>query len=226
MLAAFILSIRQLGDPAFLRVFAKSLGLTMVVMAMLGIGLWFAVRPLADMVAGAGWSTALAGVIAVTATLLAGWLAFRAVAIAVVGLFADDIVAAVEARHYPQALASARPVPVARSLAMGAGAAARTVLVNLAFAPLYIVLLATGVGTAIGFFMVNALLLGRDLGDMVAVRHLPAADLRPFRQATRWPRAALGAVGTGLFLIPFVNLAAPVIGAAMATHLFHRRLSR
>ena len=39
-------------------------------------------------------------------------------------------------------------------------------------------------------------------------------------------RALLGAASTALFLVPVVNLLAPVLGAAMATHLFHRRLSK
>jgi CysZ protein len=33
-------------------------------------------------------------------------------------------------------------------------------------------------------------------------------------------------VGTGLFLVPLVALVAPVLGAAMATHAFHRGRSR
>ena len=33
----------------------------------------------------------------------------------------------------------------------------------------------------------------------------------------------MGVIVTGIFLLPVVNLLAPVLGAAMATHLFHRR---
>ncbi len=109
---------------------------------------------------------------------------------------------------------------------MGAGSAARAILWNVAAIPLYVLLLATGIGTPIGFFAVNAALLGRDLGDMVAARHRAPAELLAFRNATRIPRLLLGASGTALLLIPFVNLLAPVLGAAMATHVFHRRLSQ
>jgi hypothetical protein len=56
----------------------------------------------------------------------------------VIGLFADGVVEAVEARHYPEALASARPLPFARSLAMGAGSAARAIAWNIAALPLYV----------------------------------------------------------------------------------------
>jgi uncharacterized protein involved in cysteine biosynthesis len=70
-------------------------------------------------------------------------------------------------------------------------------------------LLVTGIGTAVGFFAVNALLLGRDLGDMVAARHVATEELAGFRAQTRLPRLLLGAGATALFLIPVANLLAP-----------------
>jgi CysZ protein len=226
MLAAFTLSLRQLGDPRIMAVLAKSLTATLVLVATLGAGLWFGARAAAQAWLGASDGMAgIAGFVALVAGLAFGWLIFRAIAVAVISLFADEVVEAVEARHYPEALKTAHRVPFAQSLAMGLGSAARAIIINLAASPLYILLLVTGIGTAIGFFAVNALLLGRDLGDMVAARHVAKAELPSFRAATRAPRFLLGAGATALFLIPFANLLAPLIGAAMATHLFHRRLS-
>ena len=74
-----------------------------------------------------------------------------------------------------------------------------------------------------GYMLAAPQMLGRDLGDMVAARHMPAAELRRWRASTRLARFATGAAGTGLFFIPFANLIAPIVGAAMATHMFHRR---
>ena len=221
MLRAFFLSIGQLGDPPMLRVFAKSVAVTLAVFALLGIAVWWGTQAL---IAGrvGGYEGGLAAAFALFVTVLALWLLFRAVAIAVVGIFADEVVAAVEARHYPAALATARPVPFARGLAMGLRSAGRVLLVNLLALPLYVVLLATGIGTAAAFFAVNAWLLGRDLGDMVASRHLDRAGVKQWRQRTGPRRFLLGLGGTGLFVVPVANLAAPVLGAAMATHLFHR----
>jgi uncharacterized protein involved in cysteine biosynthesis len=227
MLSALLLSLGQLGDPRFLRVLGKSLALTLALLATLGVALWFAARAAAErwLTAGEGMS-AIIGVAALLGGVMLAWLIWRALAVAVVGMFADEVVEAVEARHYPQALKTARPVPFARSVTMGAGSAARALLVNLAASPIYLALLVTGVGTAAAFFLVNALLLGRDLGDMVAARHVARAQLPAFRAATRLPRLALGGVGTVLLLVPVLNLVAPLIGAAMATHMFHRRSAR
>lgn len=222
MLRAFVLAAGQLGDPPILAVLVKSLAVTLLLIALLGTALWFGMQ--AGFVwLGAGASAGvLAGFAAIVGALLAAWLLFRAVAVAVVGLFADDVVRAVEARHYPQALAGARAVPLARSIGMGLGSAGRALLVNLALAPVYLALLVTGVGTALLFIAVNGWLLGRDLGDMVAARHIPAAELKAWRQSTGAGRFALGLIGTGLFLVPILNLVAPVLGAAMATHWFHQ----
>lgn len=218
MLRALLLSIGQLGDPPVLRVLAQSLAVTLALFAALALGLWWLVDA-----ALAGWTYhgAMAGLAAIVVTALAFWLLFRAIAILVVGLFADRIVAAVERRHYPAAAASAREVPLARGLAMGLGSAARFVLVNLVLLPVYLALLVTGIGTAALFFLVNAWLLGRDLGDMVAARHLPRAAMRDWRTATAGRRFVLGLAGTALFVVPLLNILAPVLGAAMATHLYH-----
>jgi uncharacterized protein involved in cysteine biosynthesis len=222
MTRAFLLSLGQLGDAAVLRVFVKSLAATLGVFAVAGFALWYAMQAL--LAHWIGWgATGLATAFAAVATVLALWLLFRAVAVAVIGLFADEVVAAVERRHYPAALASARPVPFARGLAMGLRSAARVIAVNLILLPLYVVLLATGVGTAAAFLIVNGWLLGRDLGDMVAARHLDRVGMVAWRRDTKGQRFLLGLADATLFLIPFVNLAAPVLGAAMATHLFHGR---
>lgn len=219
MIGAFFLSLGQLGDRAVLAVLAKSLALTLALFALAGGATWWVID---GWLADDAWHGAIAGVAAGLVTVLALWLLFRAVAIAVVGVFADDIVIAVERRHYPGMLASARNVPLHRAARMGLASALRFLLINLVLLPVYVALLVTGVGTAAAFFLVNGWLLGRDLGDMVSARHLNGADMRAWRKLHPTRRFLLGLAATGLFVVPFVNLLAPVIGAAMATHLFHR----
>ncbi|THG42068.1 EI24 domain-containing protein [Sphingomonas olei] len=219
MFTALALSLAQLGDRAILSVLRKSLLLTLAVFILLGGAIWWGVNRLLD-----GWTYngSLAAAAALIVSMLALWLTFRAVAIAIVGLYADTIVAAVESRHYPRALATARDVPMAQSVRMGLGSAARFVGVNLLLLPAYLALMVTGVGTAALFLAVNAWLLGRDLGDMVAVRHLSPAELPEWRRRTMARRFLLGLAVTGLFLVPVLNILAPVLGAAMATHYYHR----
>ena len=222
MIRAFVLSLGQLADPAILRVLAKVVALTLLIFVGLGALLWLGVSRWVGTDFWAGESDYI-GI--ATLTALAGlgltWLFFRTVAILVMGLFADGVVVAVERRHYPQAMAAARNPSIALSLRMGLASMLRAIFFNLLALPLYVLLLFTGIGTVILFAGVNAILLGRDLGEMVAVRHMEPAAVRSWLEATRTPRLILGLVVTGLFVVPLLNLLAPVIGAAMATHLFH-----
>ena len=223
MLRAFTLTLGQLGDRAILKVLAKSLALTLVIFFLLGVAV---VKLAQSLTAQYGWGADggfAAAVVAVLAAVAGAWLLFRAVAIPVMSIFADQIVAAVELRHYPQSAELAKPVGAARSLKMAAGSVLRLIGLNLLATPGYMALAVTAVGPAILFFAVNAFLLGRDLSEMVAVRHLGRGELKPWLRATRLKRAMLGAISSAIFLIPFANLLAPIIGAGMATHLYHGR---
>ena len=192
---------------------------------LLGAGLWFATRWL--VIDQLGWDETAGNLAAISgflAMLLFGWVLFRAIAVAVIWLFGDEIVIAVERRHYPDALASAHHVPVARSLALGLRSAVRALLVNIVLVPVYVVLLVTGFGTPLLFYAANGWLLGADLGEMVAARHLSRRrDEGNGARDTRWTRWDLGVIVAALLSVPIVNLVAPVLGAAMATHLFHGR---
>jgi CysZ protein len=105
---------------------------------------------------------------------------------------------------------------------MSVRSAARILIWNLLAAPFYLLLLITGIGPLLLFSAVNAIALGRDLGEMVAARHLEGAALERWLAETRFRRAALGLISAWLFLIPFANLLAPLVSAAAATHFFHR----
>jgi uncharacterized protein involved in cysteine biosynthesis len=153
--------------------------------------------------------------------LIGVWLLFRLVAIAVVQFFADEVVAAVEARHYPAFAATARPLGW-RAEAAGAARAGAVGAVEPGRAAGGRGVLVTGLGPALVFFLVNAVLLGRELTEMVRLRHRDAAGT-PAAAPPAWQRLLLGGTVAGLLAVPFINLVAPVIGAATATHLVLRR---
>lgn len=227
MLTALILSFRQLGDPRVLRLLGRSIAVTLLVLAvLLGAGWWaldggLKLAGVADF-AGEG---ALRGVLALVAVVIAGWLLWRVIAFAVLQFYADDVVEAVEARHYPAALAAARPLGWRAELRRGLGGAVRALVWNLAALPIALALLVTGVGTPILFWAVNAVLLGRELTDMVWLRHRspsasPSSAPSPLASSER---LMLGGIVSGLMFVPVLNLLAPFLGAAMATHLIHRK---
>lgn len=212
-------AIGQLTDPAILRILAKSLVITLMVFAALGTILWFGLyRALID--GGVAYGAELGTVIAVVGTIIGGWLLFRLVALAVVQFFADEIIQAVEARHYPAAVSAARTLSWQEELRNTIRATGRVLLANLIALPFAIALLVTGVGTAILFWAVNGWLLGRELQDMVWLRHAGEGDTAaPIKAGTRF---ALGGIIAILLTLPFINLLVPIIGAAAATHLVHQ----
>jgi uncharacterized protein involved in cysteine biosynthesis len=147
---------------------------------------------------------------------ISAFLLFRVVAIAITWIFADDIIDAVEDRYYPQKAAFGKRPGVGAGVHMAVRSIARVVGYNLLALPLYIVLLVTGIGTAIAFMLINALLLGKDLEDMLIARHGASQG-----SIHKLPRLLLGFVGTIGMLIPFFNLLAPVLATAMAVHVVH-----
>jgi uncharacterized protein involved in cysteine biosynthesis len=225
VLNAFSLSLAQLGDRRILAVLVKSILLTLVIFAAAAalVG-WLISGTNPCGIGPLDWECRIEGgagtALAVILGLASLWFLFPAVAIGVLGIFGDDVVAAVEAKHYPAAAAAARPPTVAEGMAIGMRSAGRILLWNVSAIPFYVLLLFTAIGPFILFFAINAVALGRDLGEMVAVRRHRGPELAAWLAATRGRRALLGLVVTFLFMIPFANLLAPVIGAAMATHLF------
>ena len=215
---ALLLALKDLPHPRVLRVLAASLALTLLLLAVAGAGLFFTARwALQHWKWLGGTDLDMAGVLVALLLVAGSWLLFRAVAILVIGLFADGIVADVEGRHYPVGAARAVPVSFAKSLRLGLASVGRLVAVNLIALPLYIPLLFTAIGAPLLAFAINAALLGRDLEAMILARH---PDRSPLDRGARW---SLGALSAASFLVPVANLLAPILGAAMAVHLLHLR---
>lgn len=198
-----------------MRLLLKSIGVTLLLIAAAGVIFWFGASRLLEKF-DSGFASAGA-VIAVLAVALLAWLSWRVIAISVLWFFADDIVDAVEARHYPAAALARNQPTIAQSANMALRSLARVIGYNLLASPIYLVLLFTGVGGALALLLVNALLLGRDLEDMLALRH--GAQITAMGKINR---LLLGFVGTAGMLVPFVNLLVPVVAVAMAVHMAHK----
>lgn len=218
MLRALALSLARLFDRALLPIWLKSLGATLLACLVLGFAAWQALRYMIDRYAFDAGYGALAAAILV---MLGGWLLWRVIALGVLQFFADEVVRAVELRDYPAMAASARPLGWREELGRALGGAGRAILFNLLALPLAFVLAWTAVGAPLVFLAVNAVLLGRELQDMVWLRHRRSPqDPAPL---SGLERLALGGVTAILLTVPVANFAAPFLGAACAVHLIHRK---
>ena len=213
----------QLGDRAILAVLVKSILLTLAAFLFAGASLGYAA---AHSFAAQGWelSAEMGTLLAVIATLAGGWLLFRIVALAIIQFFADEIVIAVEQRHYPHALGAARSIGFAEEISHSLRSVGRVLLVNALAALVSLPLLVTAIGPALVFAFANSWLLGRELQDIVWLRHRPSRQAPPPLSALE--RLVLGGVITGLLAVPVANLLAPVIGIASAAHLVHGAMTR
>lgn len=214
MIQALMLSFQSLSDRRVAAVLVKIIFLTIVSIVILGIGLWFALQWVfgwLNVNDGGFWSGLLSGAMIILFSILL----FRAVAVTMTWVFADDIIDAVEDRHYPRQAAFGKRPSLGTGLQMAVRSIVRVLGYNLLALPLYLLLLFTGVGTAIAFLLINALLLGRDLEDMLIARHGAKGAMN------KLPRLMLGLIGTVGMLVPLVNFLVPILATATAVHLVH-----
>jgi CysZ protein len=172
----------------------------------------FAWRPL-------DWFVEFMGTLAVMAL---SWLMFPAVVTLVMGFFLERIAAAVEALDYP-GRGPARRAPVAETALVTVRLMALTILVNLLALPVY--LLMPGINFFV-FLGLNGYLFGREYFEVVALRRLDRTATGAARQRYAGRVYLGGVVIAGLFIVPLVDLVAPVIATAFMVHLFEdlRRL--
>ncbi|HYZ34162.1 MAG TPA: EI24 domain-containing protein [Crenalkalicoccus sp.] len=215
MPTALILTLRQLGDPAFLAPLARGVLATLAVFAGLaGLAAW----GLQALAGGSGWLAGLAAAAGGLAVLgLAVWL-FVPVLLALVGLFLDPVAAAVERRFYP-GLPPARGAGAAAQARFNIGLALRFGLLTLLALPLGLVAAPLG---AVVLFLISTVALGHGLFEGVAQRRMSVAEARALRRRREASVLAAGAVLAALSLVPGVNLLVGVLGTAVMTHLLHR----
>jgi len=234
MIAHLSRSIAQLSDPKLRNVvlFAVlgALGVFVVLWAvawwlLAGVdpsGIW-GLSWLAERTGeGFGW---VAGVAFFLALLVATFLIFPGVVTVIVGLFLEQVAAAVEERHYPEA-GPARPQSIPEVLGSTLKFAAVVVLLNLLAMPLYLVLFFIPGANLLLYYLLNGYLIGREYYELVAFRRLPPGEASRLRRTYRSRVLLAGIVLTFLMTIPVVNLIAPVIGAAFMVHVTHELLRR
>lgn len=220
MISAFGRAIGQLPDPAFRSVLLKSFGLTLLVFIVLIGGLWVSLGgvDLNDV----GWISWLPDFIISTLNWLLGGIViaaalmlFPAVASIFISLFLEEIVDAVEARHYPGE-AKSPGLPLLQSLMVSVKFSLVVVFVNLLALPLYLI---PGINLIV-YYLVNGYLFGREYFELVALVHTTPADADILRVTNKGKLFASGVVIAFLFSIPIVNFFTPIIAAATMVHIF------
>ena len=213
MLHALFLGFRQLADRSSRRVLLRCVltaGLTFVLLVAAVAVLLATLDP-----TGLAWLDAGITIAGSAAALVLAWLLFPVVIAATLGFFAEDVVAAVERRYYPD-LPPPQDVGIVASAWATLRFTAVALLLNLLALPLYLI---PGANLLI-YLALNGYLLGREYFELVATRRLAGPTVVALRRRLRARLWLAGVVIAALLAVPFFNLVAPVVAIAFMVHLF------
>ncbi len=219
-------TLAQIFDPAFLKVFI--LGILTTIAAM--VATWFLANYLKDQIVLTRfdwqwvneffqWLLNVDWIFNIIFFFLMG-IFFPPIATIFMSIYLDDIVDAVEGKYYADRRAGKR-LGIGHLAWLAGRLAFMIVFLNIIVIPLYIFFFWLPFVPLIIFYTLNAYLLGWGYYEMVAVRHLGVREAGRHRKSIRGQVLAGGFIITLLYTFPVVNLTAPILGAAILTHLFH-----
>jgi uncharacterized protein involved in cysteine biosynthesis len=211
LFGAIAKTLGQLNDPPIRRVIGKTLGLAILGYILFVVLVYLLIGWLSGL---AGWLEDLAQFGGVIGAIVVAWFLFPSVAAAIAGIFADDVIDAVEAKHYPF-LSPGRPVPVLAAVLDGLKLALIALIANLLALPFLLVFPIYVLIT----WGVNGWLLGREYFEMVAFRRMNRASAHELHRRHNRIFTMAGVIIAVCLTIPFVNLLAPVLGAAFMVHI-------
>ena len=212
MINALLRGLRQLADPAIQRLLVRCVLLALATLIAL-IGGVAALLFGLDLT-GLTWLDPVLATAGSALVLVLAWLLFPVTVGLTLGLFAEDVVAAVERRHYPD-LPPAPGMSLMSQTYAGARFAVVAVLLNLVALPFYFV---PGANIPI-YLALNGYLLGREYFELVAGQRLPLRELGQLRRRQRGRLWLAGVAIAAMLIIPVFNLVAPVVAIAFMVHL-------
>ncbi len=224
LITAFFRSVAQLLDPKIWKILFKSVVVAVAIFIASTLLVWglTGLIPSTGDTAIDSWLNPLINLSVPVAMLFAGYFVFPALVTIGISFFLDDVMDAVETKYYPKRLAS-RQVSTVEDVWIGVRLLVVMVVVNLLILPIYIFLLFTGIGSLLLYLLVNAYLLGREYFEIVAIRHMTRAEMDAKRKERSLLAFLAGIIIALLFLIPVVNLLAPIVASALMTHVVQRR---
>ncbi len=216
MIFALSRAVAESFTPALRRI----VGLSLVLAVASFTALWLVLAIVLDHSARFGWRPLdwLVDLFGALAVVGLSWLLFPAVVTMVMGFFLDRVAGAVEALDYP-GRGPARRASITETALMTLRLMGLTILLNLLALPVYV--LAPGINFFV-FLGLNGYLFGREYFEVVALRRLDRTATRAARHRFAGRVFLGGVVIAGLFAVPLINLAAPVIATAFMVHLFER----
>ena len=218
MWTAFSLAVSDVFTPAGRRALLLSFGGTVALL----VALWAGASVLLTFLHASPFHglDVIIDVLGSLAALFVAWLLLPSLSILVLGIFLDPFVTAVEHERYPQ-LPPARRVGMGEFMTSSLRLAVLALVINLVLLPVYFV----PVVNIAAYYAINGYLVGRTYFEVIALRRMGLRDVRAVWRANRAYFFMAGAIIAFLLTLPFLDLIAPLIGAAFMLHLFENSRS-
>ncbi|WP_224815566.1 EI24 domain-containing protein [Hasllibacter sp. MH4015] len=220
---AFLKALGQLTDSRFLGVLGLGLVLTIGLLVgfyalFAGVVGWFVPDTFTlPWIGEVNWIDNALTIAGIPLMLVLSIFLMVPVSAAFMGIFLDRVSEAVEDQHYP-GLPPARGLTIGEALVDVAKFLGILTVVNILALLFYLI---SGPFAPLVFWVVNGILLGREYGQMVALRRNDARGAAEFRKRNRPTLFAAGVLMAVPLTIPVVNILVPILGAATFTHLYH-----
>jgi CysZ protein len=217
MFEAALAALREIVSPPFRTVLFKSLGMTLLLLALAWVGL--DKLALSYIAVDHPWlQVALAYATGLGLFIFLAFL-IGPISVLVAGLFLDDLADVVEADLYPPG-ERGRAIPASQAIMMGVKFALVSAGVNF-FALL--LLLVPGIN-AVAFLLANAYLLGREYFLFAATRFRSLEEATELRRRYAPQLFLAGLFIAALVATPGLNVLAPLFGIAFMSRI-HKMLS-
>ena len=221
MISSFLKTLRQANDPRILRAVGLatiftllSIFLAVIVGAVLMDGLldFFSSTLQSWFGSGESWFRDFAQFLGGSLILVISYFFFAGIHGAFVGIFIDDILDAVHQKHYPQAPWQ-KPPSMTKSLLFSGRILLLTFALNLLASPLLILgWFIPPLGLSLQIIL-NGYLLGKEYGQLVEFR------IPKDQPASPVPKYFVnGMIASCIWVIPVLNLLAPILLAGSVLH--------
>ena len=219
MLKIALITIAQISEQSLRQILVKSLLISLVSIVACGLLAWVLLGKFGLL--GFGFLDTFLPWIGGALIVLIGFVFFPSTIMVIGSLFSDEIIAIIEGKHYPNNIGSNR-VPVLTSIRTGLTLIIIATIINICLLPFYALgMLLPGLSFVI-FYLGNGYLIGRELFETVAQRHLPVKEARQLRKRYFLKILLGGGLSTFVATIPLINLATPLFGIGFMVHLYHK----
>ena len=151
--------------------------------------------------------------------LIFGALLLPPITIIIGSIYSDSIVDHIEKKYYPSRLGM-RQIKLSE-LGFSISKNFCITIMNILLAPVYLIGTFFPIISFLIFYSVNGYLIGKELFETVASRHLEMKDRYLLKKQNNNKVIIGGIIMVGISTIPILNLIAAVLGIVFMTHFFH-----